>query len=240
MNRRGYLFLGLAIALAGLQTARADSYDAVSDFTAGSNPSGAWSYLYASSVGSALTPLTAASNLAGVGIPFFSDGQSVPTSVVVARNTTGSTASYETIVQPTDLLEVDPESLVADVRWTAPAAGTYSVSGLFQGIDTVSEQHAVEILSNYNAASPLLDSPLAGYSTQVFFDFDGTYSAGDTLDFLVAYTGNYAFLSTGFDATITSLGSASPVPLPAASIGGRLLIGFLAIGQAIRARRIQA
>ncbi len=55
-------WLGIAVAAASTLSAThlmAATYDAVTDFTAGNNPSGAWSYLFATSVGGSLTPLTA-------------------------------------------------------------------------------------------------------------------------------------------------------------------------------------
>jgi hypothetical protein len=190
--------VGLTAVRAGAQT-----YDAVSDFNGSTNPSGAWSYLYTPTVGGPGVPLTLATNLAGTGIPFFWDYSGVPTSVLVARNPGPGTLTYETIVQPADLLEVDPESLVADIRWTAPLAGTYTVSGLFQGIDVGEGPHAVEVVLNDAAGSPLYSAVLAGYGQQEVFGFTQTVGAGDTIDFVVAYTGDYSNLSTGFDATIS-------------------------------------
>ena len=121
----------------------------------------------------------------------------------IYNNTTGSTITNGTIVLPPNFLLMDPESYTAIVRWTAPSTGTWNISGLFQGNDTNSQAHPVEILEN---SSTVLLSPtsIASFGQQVPFSDKVTLNKGDTIDFMVL-TGptTYAFLSTGLSATIS-------------------------------------
>ena len=210
----------VSFGLFGVSVSHAQTYDAVSDFT-GTNPSGTWSYLWSGSVGASLSPMTTsiAFNSQWSGIY---DGQGEPNSISVTRNYGPGTSSYLTIDDPTNLLNVDPENDVADVRWTAPATGYYSVSGLYQMTDVNSQQHEVQILQDYNATSPLLADVVSGYGQQVPFSFSEQLSAGETLDFLVNATNGYSYLSTGFEATITVV--PEPASLSLTLAGGFALL----------------
>jgi PEP-CTERM motif-containing protein len=210
----------------GAKIAQGQVYDAVSNFT-GTNPSGTWSYLWGTSVGANLVPLevpfSPAPQDSGV-----DNGLAIPNMVRVTRNFGSGNASFATIIVPPNLLDIDPEGEVADVRWTAPTTADYSVSGLFQMTDTDSQPHEVQILRDYNASVPLLADILASptYGLQVPFDYSGTLSAGESLDFIVNSTAGYASLSTGLSATITV------VPEPA-TIG---LFGITAAALLLRRR----
>jgi hypothetical protein len=219
------LLLSAALVMGAVSSVRAQTYDAVSDFS-GTNPSGAWSYLYSATVGSPRAPLTTPTTFNGqvVGLD---DNSSIPTSVLVARNVGPGTTSYVTIVQPTNLLEMDPESLASYTQFTAPATANYSISGLFQGIDTGEGPHEVQILQDYQAGSPLFAATLNGFGQQQPFSFTQQLTAGETLDFTVNFTGDYSNLSTGLAATI------SVVPEPV-SFG---VMGVGVIGMLLRRKR---
>jgi hypothetical protein len=209
----------LALLLAFAPATLAGSvYDAVANFSLASNPNGTWSYLY-EAPGSGPSLMTQSGTYPGVpGVILWSDGLPVPDIAYLTKNTTGSTATYLTIVQPTNLLNMDPQSYTDIIRWTAPSAGVWSIAGIFQGIDIDQHSHPVEIVEN---GSTVLLSPttISAYGQVITFSDTVTLATGNTLDFIVS-TGPTSFsnLSTGFDVTIQS------VPEPSS-----LLLGVLAI-----------
>jgi hypothetical protein len=232
MNYRNSLrvYSAIVATVLGLfwaSASHAQTYNAVSDFT-GLNPSGAWSYLWSTSVGASLSPLSTplAINSQDSGVY---NGLSVPNSVRVDRNFGPGTTSFGTIVVPTNLLDIDPQGDVADVRWTAPATADYSVGGLFQGIDVSEAGHEVQIVPDGNTNSPLLANGLSNYGQQVPFSFSEQLSAGETLDFITNSTGGFQFFSTGLTATI------SVVPEPAS-----LSLLALAVPSMLARRRSRA
>ena len=121
------------------------------------------------------------------------------------RNASGSTQTFaNTVVLPTNLLRLDGENFIADVRWTAPATGTYNLAGLFQRIDTVSHPVNVAIVEN-TTTNLFLVSNFTTYGNQALFNLSNVaLAAGTTLDFAEApaFDGNYD--STGFNVTITA------------------------------------
>ncbi len=124
------------------------SFNAVNDFSATSNPSGAWSYGYKATSSSAFTRYTG-NGQPWAGISSWSLYDGGKPYLMVAKNTTGSTTTYGgSIVQPADLLNLHPGpgGEQSTVRWTAPSAGTYQIKGRFQGIDTVGTTTNVLIL----------------------------------------------------------------------------------------------
>jgi hypothetical protein len=127
----------------------------------------------------------------------------MPNSVSIYNNTTGSTITNGTMVLPPNLLMMDPESYTAIVRWTAPSTGSWNISGLFQGNDTNTQDHPVEILENSSTVL-LPATTIASFGQQVPFSDTVTLNKGDTIDFMVL-TGptTFAFLSTGLSATIS-------------------------------------
>jgi len=128
--------------------------------------------------------------------------QQPPNQPYITKNTTGSSVTYSgTIVQPTKLLNMDPQRDVDITRWTAPSAGTWKISGEFQGIDIFEKSHTVEIVENSNA---LLLAPtiISAYGQTVNFSDTVSLAKGATIDFMVNYTTNYNNLSTGFSAII--------------------------------------
>jgi hypothetical protein len=160
-----------------------------------------WSYLYEQN-GSA-PQLLEYHGSPPTGVNGWWDGNQTPYLGAIEKNTTGSTITSGTIVYPPNLLHMDPQGDTAIVRWTAPSTGTWNISGLFQGTDTNTQAHPVEILEN---SSTVLLSPtsIASFGQQVPFSDKVTLNKGDTIDFMVL-TGptTFAFLSTGLTATIS-------------------------------------
>ncbi|MFO1484532.1 MAG: LamG-like jellyroll fold domain-containing protein [Verrucomicrobiaceae bacterium] len=193
---------------------------AVADFDPNANnPSQTWQYGHTETNGTGFTPYPA--KVAGVpgnglmaGWGGYFDGG-------VIFNPTFQTQSYNGsgTNQPADELGMFPTSNGAKsvVRWTAPASGSYQVSGLFEGIEqygggTTSD---ASIVKNGDTAHPLhFDSSdnsginyVNGYQTQKTFSFYVSVNAGDTLDFRVGWgsNNNYGYDGTGFKATITQI-----------------------------------
>ncbi len=128
--------------------------DAVGDFSTASNPNGVWSY---SAAGALLTQVST-----GTGFVDWNDGENSPNYAYVAQNTSGSTISDLTIVDPTDALWLDPQGKPSvDVIYTAPTAGFYTISGQFLGIDTGENAHPVAITANGATVFDSTISPMA-------------------------------------------------------------------------------
>jgi len=96
------------------------------------------------------------------------------------------------------------------VKWTAPAAGTYTVAGRFQGIDTGATTSDVSITKN---GTVLFSGNLNGYGTQLPFSLSVTVAAGDAIEFTVGVgaNGTYNNDSTGLAATIVSQGGVANI-----------------------------
>ena len=197
---------------------------AVGDFFADTNtPSQLWQYGYTATDGTGFTNF---------------EGNGSNTSITVWNkpgndmgllfNRTRQVYHYNIgTYQPTDELAMfpNPDGRKCVVRWKAPSAGTYQVSGLFQGIESAggSTTSDATILKNGDAFNPLLFSTgvptpnpippmqnpavnfINGYGVQAPFSFSITVAAGDTLDFRVGWGSNYnySYDGTGFKATIT-------------------------------------
>jgi hypothetical protein len=182
------------------QPSQASTYNAVTDFSLSSNPNGVWSYRSGGSLLS--SPVIGSGSTAGWNEWW--NGKAVPNSADIGANVTGKTLTIaNSIVMPTNVLQMDPEATgnVA-VRFTAPAAGTYSIIGNFLGIDTNEKLHSVEITHNGVA---IFTNTISAYNQNDSFNLTETLSAGDVIDF-VNETGSttYEDLSTGLSVTIAT------------------------------------
>ena len=176
------------------------SANAVDDFSLSDNPNGAWSYSY--SLGDGLIPLTG-QTFPAAGVGGWWSGGDVPFWYTVAGNTSGMTASFETIVQPPNYLDMDPESAArVDTVYTVPSAGTYSITGDFLGIDIFENSHPVAILVN---GTDDYSATIAAYDQSQAFNLTVTLTAGSTVDFAVETGATYTNLSTGLAATISAM-----------------------------------
>jgi hypothetical protein len=205
-GRYAWLF---ALAISG--AANANTYDAVADFSATANPGTVWSYLYTDSLQTTPSLLTTMLTVAP-GVNDWWTGGTVPDSVIVGRNSSGSPYTSSTAVYPVNELAMDPESGSAIVQFTAPAAGTYAISGEFTGIDTHGNSHPVEILDN---GTQIFKGTISTYGMSDTFSLTETLKAGGVIDFEVL-TGSpssscsYCYLSTGLAATLTSTSVTEP------------------------------
>ena len=226
-------FLGAIFGLLSLGVARSQTYDVVDDFSLASNPNGTWSYGDLSSVTSGTLSVYTVTDLNAdyTGQEAWTTGGSVPVYARVEANVSGSTqTAFNTVLHPTDQVNLDGESFIADVRWTAPVTGIYDVSGLFQRNDN-SDNSEVDVVIAENSTSTLFSADdFITYLSQESFNFvDLDLTAGTTLDFAEApVTGPY-FDAVGLEATITTV--AVPEPSTYALLG----LGVLAL--LIAARR---
>ncbi|HEX8071742.1 MAG TPA: FG-GAP-like repeat-containing protein [Pyrinomonadaceae bacterium] len=187
-------------------------YDAVTNFSIATNPSGVWSYGYTVTRGSAPFNFYTDARVDIIpGIDVWRGNLDPDGSPVVAHNKTGSTIVSGSVTLPPDVLDMHPgpggENSVT--RWTAPVAGTYRVNGRFQGLDVTTTD--VAILRN--SVTTLFSGNVNGFGNSVLFDLNVTVAAGDTIDFSVGFGGNNFFSdSTGLAATLTLAGNCSPPP----------------------------
>lgn len=233
--RHALLAVGL-LALSGSFGGEAHAgmtYDAVNDFSLASNPNGPWSYGTLSALtGGTFTPDTSTLvNQFYTGEQDWFNGQGEPNSSVVERNDSGSTQSFLTIVSPTNLLRLDCQDTITDVRFTAQGTGLYNISGLFQRIDTGGTPVSVQVEVN---GSPMFSvDNFSTFGAQEAFNLGNlSLTTGTVVDFVLAAP-QFNNDSTGFDATITYTPSSVPEP---ASIGLVLvgLAGTLAVRRRLR------
>jgi len=196
-------------------------YNVVTDFSVASNPNGVWTYEHS---GIAYTGAQGFPNLLP-GVPAWWTGLSVPNSLIIGQNVTGSSVTSSTITIPNNTLWMDPESGSVSVVFTAPLAGVYAISGDFRGIDTVGNSHPVSIFDN---GVSVFSAAIAGFGADDSFSLSESLSAGDTISFTVG-TGSassscsYCFLSTGLDGTITLSSTPTPEPGTLTLLGSGLL-----------------
>jgi hypothetical protein len=199
----GYLirFSAILALLVCAQSLHAQTYNAVTGFSPTSNPNGVWTYDYN---GGAYSGSQTVSNFLGTGLSGWWTGESVPNSLIILQNNTGSTVNYSTVYDPTNTLWMDPETGNVAVVFTAPAAGTYSITGNFLGIDVDENSPLVEVLDN---GTVVWSGTLSSYNQNDLFNLSETLAAGGTITFEVE-TGTsgsctYCFLGTALDATIS-------------------------------------
>jgi hypothetical protein len=128
-------------------------------------------------------------------------------------NTTGEWLNWWTVVFPPDVLLLHPapdwEPRDSIVRWAAPVAGYYRISGFFEILDTNPTGIIGLVFKN---GTPLYSGELLGPPAQhpdqaggrEDFLFSNIFlNAGDVISFGVNSDGSFYYDSTGFNATIT-------------------------------------
>jgi hypothetical protein len=191
-----------------LEDVIAPDYSAVGDFSATQNPSGAWSYGWQSPTVS-FWRYTKHDNPWGAGLNRWTLEVPEP---MVTYNNTGGTASYLTITQPPDVLNLlpGPSGQKSTVRWTAPSSGEVKIEGRFEGLDTRGTTTDVAVVQK-SAATPsgttLFSGNINAYGARAPFSIIQSVTAGDTIDFSVGYGGNATNFndSTGLSITIDYL-----------------------------------
>jgi hypothetical protein len=233
------LFAGAVLVMATIGTAPASAsvYNAVSDFSVGNgNPNGPWAY--GSGVGGVSFNRFASSFTSTTGnlgpSSYWQATVPVDNVPLVGLNVSGSPYNFGTVMVPTGALWVHPGP-VNDVivQWTAPAAGTYSLSASFALMDISPSGVIGEVFDNGSLIySGTLTGPGADQSTHTLgqsetFSDVVSLAAKDTLSFVVNQDGSFLNDSTALTANISSV--------PEASTWLMLILGFFGVGfRAIR------
>jgi hypothetical protein len=210
MKSKSVVF-GMSVLLAANLAARADD----PPNPAGFNPVKDWAWLYLGNTpsippyGPALTVLSTycdngACFPSAPQVACYTNNSTPPSSINVCKNQGHEVAAYQTIVQPPDLLRMDPENGTVTARFTVPASGLYLISGRFEMIDTVGNEVGVSIVDHAESGDKSLVSitALSGYGNSVPFKVKVELQAGTTVDFIVTTVLDFAFESTGLKADI--------------------------------------
>lgn len=214
-----HILAALSLACLGAAANAAD-YDATADFQTLSNPGTVWSYGYSSSAGAgyAMTQF----DVGGGSVWSMSNYSTLGTPAIFLN--TGAPANGV----GTGQLSLHPGPVangdVTILRFTAPTAGSYSVTGQFFAGDIGSMQGL--IILNDDALHPL-QSFGSTTDASVFAPLTLTLAAGAHLDFAVGNNGSFYYGSTPISVQI----NAAPVPEPSSYLlllGGLGLMGFVA------------
>jgi hypothetical protein len=236
-------FLLAAMVWGAANGALAGYWNVGDDFSATNNPNGVWSYgdYGGATFTGTLNPATftlLTTEAHGYGsIDAWQNGVLDP---VVSHNssrtlTVGSFSdptTYWTQWAPNEVA-LHPWDGPTVVRWTAPSAGEYQVSGDFfptQGVNAPANAYI------YMDATQ--EASLGSVSSTVPFSLLLNLNAGDTVDF-VAWGGNTYNKTTGLDASISTVAgpsNTSSVPEPS-SLAGLLSLGVSGVIANIWRRR---
>jgi hypothetical protein len=207
MNLFQRLTFAILVALLA-SAASAQTYNVVTDFSLASNPNGAWTYGFLFMPGTSFIPYTSSSRTCTPGLSLWglviSPCYSIP---AVGQNTTGTTFCWATDCLPPDYLVTSPgdNDRLNVVRWTAPTAGVYGVSGSVMGTDCVYPTSADFHVSQNN--HQLVTVVVDNCDVPASFNLRRTFAAGDRLDFTTDWGCNHNTYGdgTGFKATITPI-----------------------------------
>lgn len=202
----------LALGAATSAAAQVTSWDAPGDFSAVSNPNGAWSYGWSASRGSGFNLDTVATTVSGINVWNYSSNQVEPDVAYNGTSDTINPSGTNPIPAGSLAFHPGPSGQNAIVRWTAPSTGSYAIDATFTGRDMVGPTTTdVAVLSN---GSPLWSGEVTGYlATQAYAAGPVNLSAGDTIDFTVGYgtDGTYSYDTTGLSAHVTLIDTTPPV-----------------------------
>jgi hypothetical protein len=151
-------------------------------------------------------------------------------SVLYLMNGSGPLFGYSTISAPSNSVNLHPGPAgeLAVVRWTAPTAGQYQITGEFRGNDTGGGNNAgtttdVHVLHN---AAQLTNDSISGFGNTQGFSHTVFLAAGDSVDFAVGTGGNGFFNdSTGLKAIISAVPEPSSYAMLFAGLG---VVAFIA------------
>ncbi len=227
MNIRQTLFglAALCAASSGHALGPVAGYDLATDFSVAQNPNGVWSYGYSSTLGGTFTT--------------FSDSLVAPSGLMTWWNpaiaSLGTPSAY---YNPTQNLIGPPGSpryapgeagfhpgpdTLAIYRFTAPAAGSYSIDATFFVQDV--SPTGTDVHVQRNGSINLYTDRLAygGSGNVATYSGTVTLASGGTVDFVVGNAGNYFFDSTGIGVQISAVPEPQTYALLAVGLG---LVGF--------------
>jgi hypothetical protein len=182
-------------------------YDAVRDFSITSNPNGAWTYGWQSSLGAPLNLYTVTDSTTFTGLSaWLETGMTMYAPPFVGHNDTDTTVCFRSFCVPPGYLHLHPgeNNELSVVRWTAPTSGTFFLQGAVRGLDAITSTNFLAIL---NSERHLFAATVSNSNPPVFFHRTLTVSAGDTIDFLVNFgqNGSYFNDSTGIQFKLTQM-----------------------------------
>jgi hypothetical protein len=218
-----------SILIAGfIATASAGTiYDVVAGFSNASNPNGVWSYYYSSNPdGSGGTAFSNTASFNGQPSWVSTLGGAPTTTISLTANQSGSAINASSAVIPANTLNFLPQTSNDEVVFTAPAAGSYVISGMFLDDDTLTLSHPVEILDN---GAVIYSSTISTSQTSDTFNLTESLNQNDTITFFVAGTsapGSPDDFNTGLQGTITQN---PPVAAPEPASMGLLGAGLAGI-----------
>ena len=117
-------------------------------------------------------------------------------------NSTASAISFaNTVSVPARSIQMHPgpNGVFAVLRWTAPSAGAYAITGAFRGNDALSESRIASIQKN---GVEIFSGAVGGTGVLNSFNLSNTLLIGDTLDFMVDPNGPHQNDSTGLTLNI--------------------------------------
>lgn len=219
----------LCLTLAATAPAWAALYDVAADFGS-SNPSGAWSYGYASpgdigSLNTAFTylPTYVANCLTGGAGQYLDCWQGASSVVNPSASFSNGTVSY---TQGYVNMHPDSDGTLSIVAFTAPISATYTFTGEFKDQDTAGGS-GVDLAVVLGTGSYLL-GPATQSATfsPVAINFAQTLSAGDSVYFVVGANGEYIYDSVGL--SLQASDGLSGVPEPSTVVLTAIGFAFVA------------
>jgi PEP-CTERM motif len=200
------------------------AFSAAGDFSASSNPNGAWSYGSSTSLASAFIPSSIpTNNYAGLSLDGWlgtSDGSGTP--YILHNATAHNVTNQVTVYQPGQLAQhPGAQDQYSVVRWTAPFSGTFSINATFSGLSLAGDTADVHILLD---GISIFNSTVTGSPSPASFSTIGSLSAGDRIDFAVGFgsNGDNHDDTTGLSATIVP----EPGTLALVAMGLASLLSF--------------
>ena len=184
----------------------ATTFDAAADFSPTANPNGVWSYGWSVNRGAPFNLATNKFTLGG--LDGWDSGSNLATPGVLHNGTAGPVTLFGTLTVPVGglLMHPGPNGENALVRWTAPASGTYQISGAFIGIDFA--YPTTTDFAILHSSTQLFTGDISSYNVPVPFSFTESVAGGETIDFTVGFgvDGTYWGDSTALDVTISPAG----------------------------------
>jgi hypothetical protein len=213
-----------------VQHVTAQVFDASAQFSPTSNPNSPWHYGFEPALGSGFTlydtvgPATSEDHTQVFGAIDTWSSAALGDAPEISHNNTSSTffagdpglliewAANELALHP------GPAGQYSILRFVAPAARTYQVSVVFQGIDQTGASTDVHVLRN-NVT--LFDQEVTGFHVPTSFSTALTLAQNDTIDFAVGFGANGTYFddNTGAHVVITVVPEPSRLALTAAGIG---------------------
>jgi hypothetical protein len=206
------------------QSTLAVEWNAANDFSATSNPAGAWSYGWFTNPGANFNLYTLRQSWV-ICLPNQVDRWYKPTidpedlNPALAHNAAGTVLNCtngSAFLQPNDLVfHPGANNEHSVLRWTAPSTGVYSICATFRGRDVDGATTDVHVFHN---AIALFNCEVSGTGIPTQFVSSVLQVAvGDTIDFTVGYGSNNDYFNdtTAVDARIAAGGATTCIPCAA-------------------------